>query len=134
MRSMLMLMLGVMAPALLLSAPAAAQANAQAGGKWRVSGNISGKAFVVDCAFNERGPRLGGVCVDVTTGESKAKPGKSHALTAGEVRGRDVRWTYQTKVMFMSIDIVFTGELDGTRMNGTVSAKGREGTFSAIRS
>ncbi|SFO36082.1 hypothetical protein [Sphingomonas sp. OK281] len=129
-----MLMLGVMAPALLLSAPATAQANSQAGGKWRVSGNISGKAFVVDCAFNERGPKLSGVCVDVATGESKAKPGKSHALTAGEVRGQDLRWTYQTKVMFMSIDIVFAGKIDGTRMNGTVSAKGREGTFSAIRS
>ena len=43
----------------------------------------------------------------------KAKPGKSHALTAGEVHGEDVRWTYPTKVMFMSIDIVFAGKLDG---------------------
>ncbi len=125
-----MLMLGIMPPALLLSAPA----TAQAGGKWRISGNISGKAFVVDCAFDERDAKLGGVCVDVATGESKAKPGKSHALTAGEVRGQDVRWTYPTKVMFMSIDIVFAGKINGTRMNGTVSAKGREGTFSAIRS
>lgn len=124
-----MLMLGVMAPALLLSAPA----SAQAGGKWRVSGNISGKAFIVDCAFGEQGPKPGGVCVDVATGESKAKPGKSHVLTKGEARGQDVRWTYSTKVMFMSIDIDFAGRVNGTRMTGTVSAKGREGSFSAIR-
>lgn len=108
-------------------------ADAQAAGKWRVSGEISGKAFTVDCQFGEQGGRLAGVCIDVSSEEGKTKPGKSHVLTKGVVHGQNISWTYPTKVMIMSVDIDFAGELDGSHMSGTVSAKGREGTFSAAR-
>jgi hypothetical protein len=108
-------------------------ANAQAAGKWRVTGEISGKAFTVDCQFGEQGGRLAGTCIDVSSEEGKTKPGKSHVLTKGMVQGQTVSWTYATKVMIMSVDINFAGNLDGSHMRGTVSAKGREGTFSATR-
>jgi hypothetical protein len=121
--------LGLLAPALLIPVPAMAQA----GGAWRVTGDISGKAFTLDCQFDAQGPKLGGVCVDVSTGESKAKPGKSHVLSQGSVQGQDVRWAYSTKVMMMSVEIAFVGKVNGARMTGTVSAKGRQGTFSAIK-
>ncbi len=108
-------------------------ADAQAAGKWRVTGEISGKAFAVDCQFGEKGGRLAGACIDVSSEEGKTKPGKSHVLTRGMVQGQAISWTYSTKVMIMSVDIDFAGKLDGSHMSGTVSAKGREGTFSATR-
>lgn len=135
MRSTMILSLigsAVLTPAMLLSAPATAQMGTMAG-KWRVLGNISGKSFVLDCTFDEQGPQLGGACTEVSTGEAKAKPGKRHELTQGSVRGSAVQWSYSTKVMIMSIDIDFAGKREGARITGTVSAKGRQGSFSATR-
>jgi hypothetical protein len=123
------LWLGLLAPALFFPAPAMAEV----AGKWRVTGEISGRSFTLDCRFNERGPQLGGECIDVSTGDSNAKPGKSHILSQGSVQGQDVRWSYSTKVMIMSVEIQFAGKSDGKRMTGTVTAKGRQGSFSAIR-
>lgn len=114
---------------LCLSAPATAQAL----GTWRIAGDITGKSFVVDCQFSQPGGRLGGRCTEVLAGDTKGKPGKQHVISKGNVEGRVVRWTYPTKVMMMSIDIDFAGTLDGDVMRGTVSAKGRQGTFSAKR-
>jgi hypothetical protein len=107
--------------------------SAQAAGKWRVTGEISGKAFTVDCQFGEQSGRLAGTCIDVSSGEGNAKPGKSHVLTKGMVQGQTISWTYPTKVMIMSVDIDFAGKINDSHMSGTVSAKGREGTFSAVR-
>lgn len=112
---------------LCLSVPATAQAL----GTWRIAGDITGKSFVVDCQFSQPGNRLGGRCTEVASGDKKSKPGKQHIISKGNVEGRAIRWTYPTKVMMMSIDIDFTGTLDGDAMHGTVSAKGRQGTFSA---
>lgn len=108
-------------------------ASAQAAGKWRVTGEVSGKAFTVDCQFGAQGTRLGGACVDVSSDDGKIKPGKPHPLTQGMVDGQNISWSYPIKVMLMSVDIEFAGRLDGARMSGTVSAKGRKGTFSATR-
>lgn len=122
--------LGLLAGPLLLL-PSAAMA--EVAGVWRVTGNIEGKTFAVDCTFEPRGPQLGGQCVDLATGEAKAKPGKVHKLSKGSARGNEVRWTYPTKVMMMSIDIDFAGSIEGDRMSGAITAKGRQGRFSAIR-
>ncbi|MFT3967629.1 MAG: hypothetical protein QM690_17280 [Sphingobium sp.] len=115
----------------LLSLPASAMA--QVAGTWRLNGNIDGKAFAVDCTFAPRGSQFAGQCVDVSTGETKAKPGKVHKLTQGSVQGNEVRWTYPTKVLMMSVDIDFAGAIEGDRMSGTIAAKGRQGRFSAVR-
>lgn len=114
-----------------LSMPAPAMA--QAAGNWRVSGDIDGKSFVVTCRFDQRGAQMGGACTDVSTGTGKARQGKIHALSQGSVQGKELRWSYPVKVMLMSVDIDFTGTLMGTGMIGTVTAKGRRGTFSAVR-
>lgn len=120
------LSLGIVASALLLPT----SAMAQVAGNWRVTGEVSGKAFTVDCRFEEKSGQLGGVCVDISSGD-KSKPGKNHILSAGSSRGQDVNWTYSTKVMFMSVDIQFAGKLSNGTIAGTVTAKGRQGRFSA---
>ena len=110
-----------------------AGALAQAAGKWHVTGEIDGKAFAVDCDFQTHGNSLDGQCVDISTGDAKAKPGKVHRLTEGSVQGREVKWTYQTKVLMMAIDIDFAGAVQEERMSGSITAKGRKGKFSAVR-
>lgn len=118
--------LGVLASTLLISSPAMAEVN----GKWHVTGRMGDKPFAVDCQFIERDARLSGVCTDVSTGD-KGKAGKSHVLSQGGVTGDDIRWTYATKVMIISVDIEFSGKMTGAHMAGTVTAKGRQGTFTA---
>lgn len=108
-------------------------AMAQTAGRWHVTGDIDGKAFAVDCDFEARGNGLGGQCVDRSTGDTNAKPGKVHRLTKGSIQGREVKWTYQTKVMMMSVDIDFAGTVQEEHMAGTITAKGRRGRFSAVR-
>lgn len=122
--------LGLLAAPLLLL-PSAVMA--QVAGVWRVTGNIEGRSFAVDCTFEPRGPQFGGQCVDLSTGGGKVKPGKVHKLSQGSARGNEVRWTYPTKVMMMSIDIVFAGSIEDDRMSGAITAKGRRGRFSAVR-
>jgi len=119
--------LTLLAPAI-VSLPTSAMA--QGAGPWRVAGDINGKSFVVQCLFDEKGQHLGGACVDVT---SPDKAGKRHELIDGSIRGADVTWSYAVKVMMMSVEIKFTGQINGSRMIGTVSAKGRQGTFSAVK-
>ncbi|MCI4588930.1 hypothetical protein MOK15_02255 [Sphingobium sp. BYY-5] len=114
--------------ALLLPMPAMAQVQ----GTWRVTGVIDGNAFAVDCAFEPQGNQFNGKCTDVLTGD-KGKAGKVHTLTQGNVTGNNVRWTYVTKVMFMSVDINFAGTLSGNHMSGSITAKGRKGSFAAVR-
>ncbi|MFT3965370.1 MAG: hypothetical protein QM690_05765 [Sphingobium sp.] len=104
---------------------------AQVAGTWHLTGNIEGKAFAVDCTFEPRGVQLSGQCIDVSTGE--AKTGKVHKLSQGSARGTEIRWTYPTKVLMMSVDIDFTGSIEGDRMSGAIAAKGRQGRFSAVR-
>ncbi|MBB3957191.1 hypothetical protein GGR38_004165 [Novosphingobium sediminicola] len=102
--------------------------------QWRIAGDISGKSFVVKCQFEEKGQHLGGNCVDLVTGASGPdKVGKSHQLIDGSLRGNDMTWSYGVKVMLMPVEIRFTGQINGARMMGTISAKGRQGTFSATR-
>lgn len=50
-----------------------------------------GMVFVAECQFEEHGPQLRGVCIDVSTGDRKGKPGKSDRLTKGSVAGQDAR-------------------------------------------
>lgn len=114
----------VLIPLFCLPVPAVAQA----AGEWRVSGDVSGRAFVVDCRFNEQGGELGGQCTEI---DKEGKPGKQYRVSRGNVQGQQISWTYPTKVMMMSIDIVFAGSLNGDGMTGTVTAKGRKGTFTA---
>lgn len=116
-------------PVLALASPAAAQV----AGAWRVSGRIGDTPFAVDCRFDPRGAGFGGVCVDASTGDPKAHPGKTHTLTRGAVAGRQVSWTYPASFMLVKFDVNFVGMLDGDHIAGAVSASGRKGEFTAVR-
>jgi hypothetical protein len=96
---------------------------------WHVTGTVSGRAFAVDCRLVPQG----GTCVDMSTGESSVKAGKVHKLTQFSVNGRQVQWAYQSSVMLMPITISYSGDSDGARMTGTMTAAGRNGTFTATR-
>ncbi|HEX7856145.1 MAG TPA: hypothetical protein VF503_20890 [Sphingobium sp.] len=106
---------------------------ADIGGAWHVTGEISGRNFVVDCRFDPKGTQFGGQCISLSTGDDKVKAGKSYKLTKGAVSGDQILWTYQTTVLFMGVDINYAGTLKGDHINGTISAGGRKGNFSAIR-
>jgi hypothetical protein len=99
-------------------------AQAQAAGAWRVNGAIAGRTFVLDCRFGEKG----GTCTDASPG------GKTHPLTSLSVTGSQARWSFATRVVLMSITLAFDGRIEGNQMNGTMSAAGRHGTFTAVRS
>lgn len=115
-----------------MTAMTAVPAQADVVGNWRVSGDIAGRAFIVDCRFVPNGHDFGGTCIDAATGD-KSVSGKTHVLSKGTTAGTAVRWSYPTKVFFLSIDINFAGTISGNRIAGTVSAKGNQGTFTAIR-
>jgi hypothetical protein len=110
-----------------------ATASAQAVGAWRVSGEVSGRQFIVDCKFDPQASGFGGSCVDAATGEASAKPGKAHRLSMGAVEGKQIRWVYSASMMFMPMDVAYSGTLDGNRISGTVSVAGRKGSFTALR-
>jgi hypothetical protein len=129
MRKFSLIGLGATVLALAVSAPA----HAEIGGSWLVKGDVAGKAFVLDCRFEPRGPQFGGVCVEAAGSDANVKAGKVHKLTQGSLNGNQVHWAYQVSVMFMSVDIGFAGMLAGDRIGGTTSAAGRKGTFTAIR-
>lgn len=100
----------------------ASSAQAEANGAWRVNGAIAGRTFVLDCQFNG----TGGVCVDT---DSK----RSNTLTSLSATGDQVAWSFKTRVAIMSVTLSFTGRVAGNRMNGTMRAAGRAGTFTAVR-
>jgi hypothetical protein len=114
----------------LSSALASVPASAQVPGSWHVTGDIDGKNFVLDCKFTPNGAQFGGICIGGEKGNAGAKPYK---LTRGVISGRQIQWTYQTHVVFMSVDINFVGTVANDRITGTTSAAGRTGTFSAIK-
>jgi hypothetical protein len=101
-----------------------ASASAQTAGVWHVNGAIAGRTFILDCRLEEKG----GTCTDASLG------GKRHPLASLSVAGNQARWTFATRVMLMSITLAFDGRIEGNRMNGTMSAAGRHGTFIAVRS
>jgi hypothetical protein len=103
---------------------AGSSAQAQTTGTWRVNGAIAGRTFVLDCRFEQKDA----ACTDASPG------GKTHRLTSQTFAGRDARWSFDTRVMLMSIALSFEGKIDGSRMAGTMTAAGRHGTFTAVRS
>lgn len=123
----------VSALVMLSAAFAAAPAHAEVAGPWHVSGDVSGKPFALDCRFEPHGAQFGGVCIAAATGDDRVKPGKAYKLTQGVVNGNQVRWAYETSVLFMSIDVAYAGTLSGNRINGTITAAGRKGAFVAVR-
>jgi hypothetical protein len=106
--------------ALLLSSSAS-----QAGSpnSWRVNGAISGRTFVLDCRLEQGN----GACVDANPG------GKAHPLKSLTASGDRTSWSIQTRHLFVSITLAFSGRIAGDRMSGTMSAAGRSGTFTAVR-
>ncbi len=112
---------------------ATSSASAQVAGAWRVSGKVSGFAFTLNCDFKPGGDKLGGVCIDASTSDARVEAGKSHALTAGSIRGDAVTWTYRSSFMLSKFDVTYTGAVSGAHMSGTVEAGGRAGTFTATR-
>jgi hypothetical protein len=116
--------LGLLLPLALLATPAHADPLT---GNWRVAGNVSGNAFVVNCSFSGNG----GKCVE--TGEGKGKAGKVHPLTHATLASGQASWTYPVSAMLMTFDMTFTGALTGDRITGTATAAGRKGQFTATR-
>jgi hypothetical protein len=120
----------VLTSVMLLAAPA----TAQMAGPWKVSGDIAGRAFVVDCRFEPRGAEFGGVCVEAASGDPKlVHAGKSHPVTKATVSGEQVSWSYPASFMLAKFDVSFSGALAGDRIAGKVSAAGRTGAFTAVR-
>ena len=102
-------------------------------GAWRVAGKVAAFAFTLNCEFKPDGERLGGVCVDASTSDPNFKGGKSHTLTAGEVSGDKVRWTYRSSFLLTKFDVTFHGTRTADRMSGVVTAQGHDGAFTAVR-
>lgn len=119
----------VLTSMMVLASPAAAQV----AGPWKVSGDVAGRSFVMDCQFEPRGADFGGVCVEASGGDTKVQAGRSHTLTKGTASGGQVRWTYPASFMLAKFDVSFAGTLAGDRIAGTVSASGRKGAFTATR-
>lgn len=107
-------------PLLLTASPAAAQIL----GAWHVTGQINGKSFTADCQFTPAAAGFGGVCTDDSNG-------KKHILSAGSRSGSAVQWSYPASYMMMSFTVRFAGTLKGETMDGTISAAGRNGSFTA---
>ncbi|MDE2302605.1 MAG: hypothetical protein KGK11_08610 [Sphingomonadales bacterium] len=110
-----------------------AAAPSGAGGPWHVTGDVAGHGFVLDCTFSQSGAQLAGACIEAGGSDSHVKPGKVHKLSEGSVAGSAVRWAYPVSVMLLPIDIRFTGTASGDHMTGTVTAAGRKGSFTAVR-
>lgn len=101
----------------------AAPAQAQTSNLWHVNGSISGRTFVLDCRLDQGA----GLCTDASKG------GKSHPLTSLAVTGNQARWSFKTRVAFISVRLAFDGRIQGDRMSGAMSAAGRSGAFTAVR-
>lgn len=101
----------------------ATTANAEARGAWRVDGAIAGRTFKLDCTFD------GGVgsCVDADSGGKRV-----HRLETLTASGDQIAWSFKTKAMLMSVTLNFAGRISGDRMNGTMRAAGRSGTFTGV--
>jgi hypothetical protein len=119
--------------AVLASTLIASSANADVSGPWRVSGKLASFAFTLNCDFKPDGAALGGVCVDASTNDPKVASGKSHPLTAGNVDGDKVSWTYQSSFLLTKFNVTFKGVQSGDRMSGTMTAQGHDGAFTASR-
>ena len=115
---------------LCMAAPAVAQ---ESGGHWAVAGNVDGKAFTLDCRFDQAEHNLTGACIDGPTGDAKVEGGRSHALTEGQVVGASISWTYVTSYLLFKFDVKYAGVRDGDHMSGSVAAAGKTGTFTANR-
>ena len=116
-----------MSVCLALTAPNLAHAQGDTlSGPWVVHGKVGSFAFVLNCAFERQGDRLGGVCLDDGTG-------KRHPLTAGAVSGERVSFTYQSNYLLTKFDVAFAGVLNGGRLTGTIQVPGHAGVFTAER-
>lgn len=102
----------------------AISARAETPQAWRVDGAISGRSFALDCRF-EKG---GGVCIDAASGGQR-----SHPLISLSSSGDRISWSFNTRVVLANIRLAFDGRIAGNRMEGTVKAAGRTGTFVAAR-
>jgi hypothetical protein len=100
-------------------------AHAQASGAWRIDGSIAGRTFLLDCDFNGSSS----VCVDAQSDGKR----RSHPLTSFTTSGDQVAWSFKTKVGILRITLDFSGKLAGGRMNGTMRAAGRSGSFTGVR-
>jgi hypothetical protein len=99
-------------------------AQGETAGAWRVNGAISGRTFVLDCRLEDKV----GVCADASRG------GKVHSLTSLSRVNDQVRWSFSTRVVLLSVTLAFNGRIEGNRMSGVVTAAGRTGSFTAVRS
>jgi hypothetical protein len=124
---------GALALVSMAAASPAGAAGGDAGGDWRVNGAISDRPFTLDCHFEPRGAGFGGVCVEVAGGDSRVRPGTSHAVNDGAVAGSKVSWSYPVSIMMLKLNIAFAGSLDAGHMSGAVTTAGRKGAFTAAR-
>ncbi len=117
--------LTIAAASLVLVSPTLARAaDDPISGAWVVHGKVETFAFILNCAFERHGDRLGGVCVDDVKNTR-------HPLTAGTVSGDRVTFTYQAKFLLTRFDVVYAGALKAGQMAGTVKVPGHAGTFTA---
>jgi hypothetical protein len=125
----------VAAPLLLaiLAAAPPALAQVDAGGRWIVSGRISGVSFTLNCDFQQAGGALTGACIDSGVSDPKIRSGRRHILTRGHVEGDRVTWTYPSSFLLVRFDVDYAGIRTGDHMAGQITVQNRTGAFTAMR-
>jgi hypothetical protein len=119
----------------LLAATPALAADTQAGGRWRVSGDVGGFRFELACTFQQIGEKLTGACTDLSTSNPKAPPKSApHPLTRGGVTaGGGIVWAYQSSFLTRKFEVTYSGVVKGAAMSGTIQAGTGSGRFTARR-
>jgi hypothetical protein len=119
--------------ALLSAIMVGSPATAEVSESWRINYSLAGHPIALDCRFESKGAQLGGVCVNVATGDPKVRGGTAHPLTRGAVNGTQISWAYEARMMLAKFEVNFAGVVDGARMAGTVNVAGRKGEFTGVR-
>ena len=116
--------LAIAAAAALLALPAVASAQTQ---KWKISGDVSGFQYTLNCTLEIAGGKISGPCVS----DQDPAPVQT-AGTYTDAGGSE--FAYDVKFQDMPLHVVYKGQqqADGT-VKGTVDASGNSGTFTAVQ-
>jgi opacity protein-like surface antigen len=116
----------VIAAALLVLAPAAAQA-ADLSGVWKVHGVFTGViSYTAVCTFRQSGASFAGPCVDPSN--------KTNVQAKGAVSGGAVEFGYDASFNGLAVHLDYKGALqaDGS-LKGVIATGGPQGAFTANR-
>ncbi len=116
-----------------LAAAVPAAAMDGASGHWLVAGHVAGKDFTLDCAFQQAGTGLTGVCVDGDTHDPRVKGGRAHPLIKGQADAGRIAFTYESSYGLLHFKVDYSGTRDGDHMRGQIDTLGKTGSFTGER-